>query len=310
MTYAASIGDQVTDLFGTILGVALKILVFLLIMAVGWFVVRRLTRWLARWLRRLGFDHAAQRGGLSRVLGPYRASDLVARVVGFGLLMVTLQLAFGIFGPNPVSDLIHAVVAWLPQLFVGLVIIVVAAAIAGWVRDLVAAGLAGVSYGRTLATIAQVLILVFGAFAALDQIGVAEAVTMPLLVAALATIGGILVVGVGGGLIKPMQHRWERILIRAETEASTASATVRANRAERDANTAGAFAQPAYARGAGAPAGGGPVAGERTPATGGTAADADTKPMPRPATPPPGIPRYTPGRVTPPPASGAPPGAR
>src|SRR4030095_2345991 len=111
----------------------------------------------------------------------------------------TLQLAFGIFGPNPVSDVIHAVVAWLPQLFVGLVIVVVVAALSGWVRDLFVSALSGVSYGRTLATIAQVLILVFGAFAALDQIGVAAAVTMPVLIATLATIGGILVRGGGGG---------------------------------------------------------------------------------------------------------------
>ncbi|MGE5830105.1 MAG: mechanosensitive ion channel family protein, partial [Micromonosporaceae bacterium] len=275
-----------------------------------WFVVRRIDRWLARWLHRVGFDTAAQRGGLARVLGSYQASDLVARVVGFGLLLVTLQLAFGIFGPNPVSDVIHAVVAWLPQLFVGLVIVVVAAAIAGWVRDIVAAALAGVSYGRTLATVAQVLILVFGAFAALDQIGVATAVTMPVLIATLATIGGILVVGVGGGLIKPMQHRWERMLIRAETEARTASATVRANRVDRNLNPAGEFTQPAYGQTTT------PTAPTATVPTATTAADTDTKPMLRPAaTSPAGapdqqVPRYTPGRVSPPPGSSAPPGAR
>lgn len=35
----------------------------------------------------------------------------------------------------------------------------------------------------------------------------------------LATIGGVIVVGAGGGLIKPMQQRWERYLTRAEEEA-------------------------------------------------------------------------------------------
>jgi hypothetical protein len=50
-------------------------------------------------------------------------------------------------------------------------------------------------------------------------VGVATTVTTPVLIAILATIGGVIVVGVGGGLIKPMQHRWEGYLAKAEEEA-------------------------------------------------------------------------------------------
>ena len=50
------------------------------------------------------------------------------------MLLFTLQIAFGVWGPNPVSDLIDAVVAWLPKAFVAIVIVVVAAAIASAVR--------------------------------------------------------------------------------------------------------------------------------------------------------------------------------
>lgn len=54
--------------------------------------------------------------------------------------------------------------------------------------------------------------------AALNQIGIATAVTTPILVALLGTIGGVIVVGVGGGLVRPMQRRWEQWLSRAERE--------------------------------------------------------------------------------------------
>jgi hypothetical protein len=37
-------------------------------------------------------------------------------------------------------------------------------------------------------------------------------VTTPVLVTVLATIGGVIVVGFGGGLIKPAQRRWDRWL--------------------------------------------------------------------------------------------------
>jgi hypothetical protein len=110
------------------------------------------------------------------------------------------------------------VIAFLPKLFVALIIVVVASAIAAAVRDLLSNALSGLSYGRMLANIASIFILGLGVIAALNQVGVAVTVTLPVLVAVLATIGGILVVGVGGGLIKPMQERWDRYLTTAEEE--------------------------------------------------------------------------------------------
>ncbi len=37
----------------------------------------------------------------------------------------------------------------------------------------------------------------------------ATSVTTPILIAVLAIIAGVIIVGAGGGLIKPMQQRWE-----------------------------------------------------------------------------------------------------
>ena len=89
--------------------------------------------------------------------------------------------------------------------------------------------------------------------AALNQIGVASAVTLPVLITVLATVAGVIIVGVGGGLIKPMQHRWERMLNRAETETTLAAEKVRAHRAsadrDRNVNVSSGFEQPAYGGG-------------------------------------------------------------
>jgi hypothetical protein len=133
------------------------------------------------------------------------------------LLLLTLQVAFGIWGPNPVSDLIRPVVRWLPNAFVAIIIIVVAAAIAHAVRDLIRTALRALPYGRALAGAVSVVILAIGIIAALNQIGVAVTVTTPILIAVLATVAGILIVGVGGGLIQPMRERTELWLSRAET---------------------------------------------------------------------------------------------
>lgn len=258
MSYALDVGYSFTNLLGNVIGVVVRVAIFLAILALGWIVSRWIRRVLAAFLHRIGFDRATERGGLDRLMGRYSASDLTARVVQFAFLLFVAQIAFGTFGRNAVSDLIARVIDWLPRLFIALVIIVAAAAIAGWFKETIAGALGGLSYGRALATAVQALILVLGVFAALTQIGVANSVLLPVLWAFLLAVTGIVVVGIGGGLIKPMQHRWERMLNRAETETTIATERVRANRAaraaqegweptDRDRNAPGGFEQPAYA---------------------------------------------------------------
>jgi hypothetical protein len=138
---------------------------------------------------------------------PYEAAGLVARLTSCAVLLVALHLAFGLWGPSPISALLAAVVGWLPRLFVALVLVLVAAAIARGAEGLVATALGGRSRGPLFASITSVLILGLGVVAALNEIGVATEVSTPVLIAVLATIGGVIVVGVGGGLIRPTPGR-------------------------------------------------------------------------------------------------------
>jgi len=242
-TFALDIGSTVQSTVDRSVSVALRILVFVVILAVGWAVAAVVARLVDRVLERLRFNTAAVRSGLSRWTGRYRASELVARLGYYAVLLFALQLGFGVFGPNPVSDLIAGVVHWLPKAFVACVIVVVAASIGRAVYDIVSTALARVSYGPVLARVAQGTLAGLGVIAALNQVGVATTVTEPVLVTSLGTVGGILVVGLGGGLIQPMRHRWERLLTRAEND------TARVARQLRDARPVPAespFSQPAY----------------------------------------------------------------
>ncbi|MCL7460512.1 hypothetical protein ABT235_21865 [Micromonospora echinofusca] len=228
-------GDAVGDALRSVMLFLPKAVAFVAILVVGWLIAKAVLKIVDKVLERVGFDRAVERGGIRRALARsrYDASDIVAKLAYYGVLLVTLQLAFGIWGPNPISDLIAGVIAWLPRAFVAIVIVVVAAAIANAVKDIISGALGGLSYGRLLATIASVFILGLGVIAALNQIGVATAVTTPVLIAVLATVGGILVVGVGGGLVRPMQSRWESWLSRAEQESRQIATHARAYQAGR-----------------------------------------------------------------------------
>lgn len=203
-----------------------KLVGFLVILVVGWIIAKVLAKVADKVLERVGFDRAVERGGIKQALegSQYDASDVIAKLLYYAVLLITLQVAFGVFGPNPISDLLSGVVAWLPKAAVAILIVVIAGAIANAVKDLVTNGLAGLSYGRLLGTIASVFIWGVGIIAALTQIGVATTVAGPVLWTVLATVGGVLVVGVGGGLIKPMQSRWENWLQKAEAETQNISA--------------------------------------------------------------------------------------
>ena len=243
-----NVGNAVGDALRSVMLFLPKAVAFIAILVVGWLIAKAVLKIVDKILERVHFDQAVERGGIKTALARsrYDASDIVAKLAYYAVLLVTLQLAFGIWGPNPISDLIHGVVAWLPKAFVAIVIVVVAAAIAKAVKDIITSALGGLSYGRALATIASVFILGLGIIAALNQIGVATTVTTPVLIAVLATIAGILIVGVGGGLVRPMQSRWENWLNRAEEESRAIATHAQAYQtSRRDTDAAMANMPPA-----------------------------------------------------------------
>jgi hypothetical protein len=138
-----------------------KILVFLIILVIGWIVARVLARVVDLILRRVHFDRFVERGVVGQALARSHtdATSLIARI-------------------------------------------------------------------------ASILIIVLGAIAALNQVGIAAGVTQPVLWVGLLTAGAVVAIGVGGGLIKPMQERWERMLNAAERETSTQLATYQAGRTD------------------------------------------------------------------------------
>lgn len=205
------------------------------ILVVGYLLARLLSATVDRVLGRVGFDRAVVRGGVGRVLERtrYDPSDLLAKLVFWLVLLVTAQLAFGVFGSNPVSDLIAGVIAFLPNVFVAVVILVLSAALAALVRELVEAAVGGSDSGRTLAAVASAAVLVIGGFAAASQLRIAPAILNAVFYALLATLAGSAIVAIGGAGIVPLRARWERALSRLDEEAPVMRAQVREARETR-----------------------------------------------------------------------------
>ena len=102
-------------------------------------------------LGKLGFSTLVEKTGLTGMLNQSNvdATGIISNLVSYFLLLMALQIGFGVFGPaNPVSQLINDVIAFLPRILVAIVLIIVAAAIAKVVRDMVTGVLTARPAGR------------------------------------------------------------------------------------------------------------------------------------------------------------------
>ena len=199
-----------------------KFIGFLLILVIGYFVAKAVEKVVDRVLERVGFDRYVERGGVKRALdnSKFDASSILAKLAFFVLFLFVLQLAFGVFGSNPVSELIAGVIAYLPNVFVAIVILVVGAAIAAAAKEIVEASIGGLSYGKALATVAGVAVLTLAFFAALDQLEIAPTIVNTLFTGLVVLVVGSGIVAIGGGGIQTMARYWERAAQRVEQEST------------------------------------------------------------------------------------------
>jgi hypothetical protein len=198
-----------------------KLIGFLLILLIGYLVVKAISKAADAVLERVGFDRAVERGGIKQALASskYDASTIVSKIIFYALFLIVLQMAFGVFGSNPVSDLLEGVIAYLPKVLAAILIVVVMAAVAAVVKALLESTLGGLSYGRVVANVAAGSIIAVGVFAALNQLEIAPAIVNGLFYGLLILVVGSGTIAIGFGGIEPMKGVWERSLAKVEAEA-------------------------------------------------------------------------------------------
>lgn len=198
----------------------LKLLGAIVILIVGYFIAAFLAKVLDRVLAKIGFDKIIERGGIKQAMANtgYDAARLVSQIIFYTLMIFVIAFALNVFGPNPISDIFSRFIAFFPNILVAIAILIAAAAVGSIVRDLVQGAIGGLSYGRAIATVSYVGIVMLGVFMALSQLAIAPAIINGLWFAMLALAVGVGIVAIGGGGIKPMEERWRRALDKADEE--------------------------------------------------------------------------------------------
>ncbi len=228
---AVDFGSTVTDGIATVTTFIPKLIGFLIILLVGYFIAKAVAKILDKVLEKVGFDGAVEKGPVKQSLAysQYDASDIVSKLVFYAIFIPFLSAAVGTLGIAALTQPLNSFITLIPKIIVAVILVVLGGVVAGAVKKLIESSLGGLSYGTILADGIGILVILGFLKAALDEVGVATGVTGPLLIAILATVAGVLIVGVGGGLIKPMQARLEQALTKAAAEASNAKDQVQAN---------------------------------------------------------------------------------
>jgi hypothetical protein len=207
-----------------------RLLGFLIILLVGWLIATAISKALTFLLRKIGFDRLGDRIGLTRLeqrMGVHMdAAGILGKVVYWFLFLVFLVPAADALGVPAVSNVLNQLVAYIPNVFVAILVLFLGALAAIVVADIIrgAAASARIGNPNLFATIARFAIIGFAALIALEQLQIAPALLNILFTAIVgaAALAVGLAFGLGG---QDTVRTW---LSRRERTVSSAAAHVQA----------------------------------------------------------------------------------
>ncbi len=170
----------------------LAMLVVLLLGVVAAYAVRVTLGVLLRLAR---FDRFCEHRGVTaalRAAGVQRSPAQSAARLGFWLVMfVFLMFSLAALNIAPVNDLVSRFFVFLPQVLAALLILLLGYLAAAFLQraTLLAAVNAGVARARLLATVVQVLVLLFTVAVALEQVGIGRNIVLATFTVAFGAVG-------------------------------------------------------------------------------------------------------------------------
>jgi HAMP domain-containing protein len=207
-----------------------KLLGFLIILLVGWLIANALGKAVTFLLRKVGFDRLSDRIGLttlSQRMGlQMDAAGLLGRLVYWFIFLIFLIPAVEALGLTSISNVLNAIIAYLPNVFVAILVLFLGALIANFVADIVRGATASTNIGNpnVFAAIARYAILGFVAIVALEELQIAPSI-INLLFGAIV-FGAALAFGLAFGL--GGRDAAQRAIERSERSLSGAAAQISA----------------------------------------------------------------------------------
>jgi small-conductance mechanosensitive channel len=172
----------------------------IVILIIGYIVAKVLQAVITRVLRGIGFEGWMERGGIKQFFDRAETNQdptsIIGTLVFWLVFIIALTMATDALGIPQVSVVLGQLIAYIPSIIAAILILILAALLANFLSGIVR----GATGSDLLASIAQYAIIVYAAFAALTQLGIAvqlTANTFLILLGAIA-LAAALAFGIGG----------------------------------------------------------------------------------------------------------------
>ncbi len=171
----------------------------IVILIVGYVVARILKAVVSRLLQAIGFDGWMEKGGIKQFFDRAQTNQTPATIIGtlvfWFVFIIAITMAADALSIQQVSEVLAQLIAYIPSIIAAILILILAALLANF--------LAGIVRGETgsdlLANIARYAILVYAAFAAITELGIAVQLTAPtfLIILGAAALAAAIAFGFG-----------------------------------------------------------------------------------------------------------------
>lgn len=203
------------ETFDSLFGFLPQLVGAIAIFLIGRFIAKAIFRLAARGLQKANIDALVDRSGLGGPLEKAGYADsgvFLAKLVYWLVMIVVIKLAVETLGLTALQDLFDDLAAWLPKLFVAIVLLFATGAIANTVRDIVARSTSSEPWGKLATTVAFAGIWFIGATMALDQVAIANGIVNTLFESVTRALVYVIAIKYGiGGIWAARDRFWPKV---------------------------------------------------------------------------------------------------
>jgi len=204
--WGAAINDSVIKLWIKFIEFLPNLIGAILVFVVGYFIAVMLGKLTKQVIKTLQIDKTIEKSDIKRKFEQsgvkFNIANISGELIKWLLILIFLAAATDILGWKQVTTFFITVLAYIPNIIVAIIILIVAVLLADFLSKAVKGSVmaAKISSAKLLASITRWIVLIFAILMALDQLGLEMSLIKILFtgLVAMITIAGGLAFGLGG----------------------------------------------------------------------------------------------------------------
>jgi small-conductance mechanosensitive channel len=195
-----AVAQSLSDGLGAILEALPALIGAIIILVIGFIIAKVLQGLVTRVLQSLGFQGWMESGGIKQFFDRSQTQQtplsILGKLVFWLVFFIAITMAVDTLGISAISDVLAQFIAYIPQIIAAILILVLATLLANFVAGIVR----GATGSNLIGSVAQYGIIVFAAFAALTQLGIAKELIAPtfLILLGAVALAAAIAFGLGG----------------------------------------------------------------------------------------------------------------